>query len=227
LGISIEKGKHSGEVIKSTCGRCRQSTRHEILSDVDLSGRDDAGEEFIFGWDDSYQIIQCQGCEFIIFRKTHMNSEDMGYVKGEDGWEPEYLTREELYPNPEETRVSLSDDHLLPENLYRIYSETLGALNSGSPVLTGIGIRAIIETVCKDKKATGRDLNDRINDLVGQGVLTTEGAEILHKLRVLGNAAAHEVKPHSSTQLGLAFDVVEHLLQGVYILPHHAKQEFK
>ena len=156
-----------------------------------------------------------------------MNSEDMGYVKGEDGWEPEYLTREELYPNPEETRVSLSDDHLLPENLYRIYSETLGALNSGSPVLTGIGIRAIIETVCKDKKATGRDLYDRINDLVGQGVLTTEGAEILHKLRVLGNAAAHEVKPHSSTQLGLAFDVVEHLLQGVYILPHHAKQEFK
>ncbi|WP_218926162.1 DUF4145 domain-containing protein [Marinobacter sp. LV10MA510-1] len=197
------------------------------MSDVDLSGREEADDEFIFGWDDSYQIIQCQGCESIIFRKTHINSEDIGYVEGKDGWEPEYLKREELYPNPEKNRVGLSDDHLLPESLNRIYSETLGALNIGSPVLTGIGIRAIIETVCKDKKASGRTLNNQINDLVGQGVLTQEGADILHKLRVLGNAAAHEVKPHSNAHLGLAFDVVDHLLQGVYILPHHAKQKFK
>ncbi|MBY5938107.1 DUF4145 domain-containing protein [Marinobacter nauticus] len=156
-----------------------------------------------------------------------MNSEDIGHVEGKDGWESEYLISEELFPNSEESRIALSDDHLLPENLYRIYSETLGALNSGSPVLTGIGIRAIIETVCQDQRASGRNLNDQINDLVNQGVLTTEGADILHKLRVLGNAAAHEVKPHSSAQLGLAFDVVEHLLQGVYILPYHAKQKFK
>jgi hypothetical protein len=62
---------------------------------------------------------------------------------------------------------------------------------------------------------------------VGLGVLTQDGADILHKLRTLGNDAAHEVKPHSLQELGLAFDVVDHLLLGVYILPDHAKKTFK
>lgn len=162
-----------------------------------------------------------------MFRKTHMNSEDVEHYAGPDGWEAEYVTFEDYYPNPEKNRTGLSDDYLLPEKLQRIYNETLSALNGNNPVLTGIGLRAIIETVCKDQSATGRNLYSQINILVEQSVLTKEGAEILHKLRVLGNDAAHEVKPHSNVQLGLAFDVVEHLLQGVYILPYHAKMKFK
>lgn len=67
----------------------------------------------------------------------------------------------------------------------------------------------------------------KIDYLVKQGVLTTEGATILHKIRTLGNNAAHEVKPHDYVELGLALDVIDHLLQGVYILPYHANSNFK
>jgi len=38
-------------------------------------------------------------------------------------------------------------------------------------------------------------------------------------MRILGNEAAHEVKPHSEETLNLAMDVVEHMLNDVYILP--------
>ena len=100
-------------------------------------------------------------------------------------------------------------------------------MNGDQPVLSGIGIRALIETTTKERNANGKDLMEKINDLVTQGVLTKDGADILHKLRVLGNKAAHEVKPHSTDQLDLAMDVIEHLLKGVYILPHHAKRKFK
>jgi hypothetical protein len=92
--------------------------------------------------------------------------------------------------------------------------------------LAGIGIRAIVETVCKDKESSGRNLASKIDDLVTQGVLTRDGANILHKLRTLGNESAHEVTPHDNVQLGLALDVVDHLLTGVYILPHHARAKF-
>jgi hypothetical protein len=68
---------------------------------------------------------------------------------------------------------------------------------------------------------------EQIDDLTKQGVLTTDGAAILHKLRTLGNTAAHEVKPHTQKQLGLALDVVEHLLMGVYVLPARASSTFK
>jgi len=225
--ISIEKDKHLNEIIDAPCGSCKRSTKHKILTDIELAGREETEDTFLYGWDNEYQIIQCQGCETIMFRQTHMNSDDMEHYAGRDGWESEYVTFEDYYPNPEKNRTGLSDDHLLPEKLQRIYNETLNALNGNNPVLTGIGLRAIIETVCKDQSATGSNLYSQINSLVEQSVLTKEGAEILHKLRVLGNDAAHEVKPHSNVQLGLAFDVVEHLLQGVYILPYHAKRKFK
>lgn len=51
-----------------------------------------------------------------------------------------------------------------------------------------------------------------------------EGAKILHSLRIMGNQAAHKVKPHSEEDLRTAFDVVEHLLQGVYVLPAKASR---
>jgi hypothetical protein len=70
-------------------------------------------------------------------------------------------------------------------------------------------------------------LEAKIDSLVNLGVLTSEGAIILHKVRTLGNNAAHEVKPHTSEQLNLALDVAEHLLKGVYILPYFANQTFK
>lgn len=225
--ITIEKDKKLNEIIDCPCGECKRSTRHKVLTDIKLMGREEADDALHYGWDNEYQIIQCQGCETIMFRQTHMNSEDMEYRQGPGGVQSEYVTYEDYYPNPEKSRTGLSDDHLLPEKLKRIYNETLSALNANNSVLAGIGLRAIIETVCKDQSATGHKLYSQIDSLVVQSVLTKEGADILHKLRVLGNEAAHEVKPHSNVHLGLAFDVVDHLLQGVYILPYHAKSKFK
>ena len=225
--VTLEKGKTLDNIIDAPCGECNKSTKHKVLASIDLSGREETEETLIYGWDNEYQIIQCQGCETIMFRRSHMNSEDMEHVAGPAGWDADYVTFEDYYPNPEKSRTGLSDDHLLPEKLQRIYAETLSALNGNNSILSGIGLRAIIETVCKDQSASGKNLLAKIDNLVDQNVLTKEGADILHKLRVLGNDSTHEVKPHSSVQLGLAFDVLEHLLQGVYILPYHAKRKFK
>ena len=139
-------------------------------------------------------------------RKTHNNSEDLTHFV-------------DIYPNPEDGRDAIDYVHLLPSNLQLIYHETIKSINSGLAVLTGMGIRAIVETVCKDKNANEKDLYEKINGLEKQGVLTKKDADILHKLRTLGNEAAHEVKPHNNTTLTLALDVIDHLLKGVYILP--------
>lgn len=65
----------------------------------------------------------------------------------------------------------------------------------------------------------------KIDSLVSASVLTPASA-ILHKIRTLGNQAAHEVKPHSDRQLSLAMNIVEHLLKDVYVLPKQAESEF-
>ena len=215
--------KNQGKKINSLCRECQRDTKHEIINEATLNGSEGRAE-YSVDWIIEHQIIRCLGCEAISFRRTSGTEHDFVQI-GEDDWEYQPLV--DIYPNPREGRQPLADSNLLPEKIQRIYEESLAALNGEQPVLCGIGIRAIIETVCKDKKATGKDLYQKINSLVGLGVLTQDGADILHKLRTLGNDAAHEVKPHSIRELGLAFDVVDHLLLGVFILPEHAKKTFK
>ena len=207
------------------CRECRRHTKHAVRASLDVSGTSTFRGNFSIDWGMNHQIVQCLGCETISFRRLTHNSETsyVQYEDGSGGFEPD----EELFPSPEVNRAPIKDAELLPAAIQRIYLETLKALTSQQPVLGGIGIRALIEALAKEKGATGNDLMARIDSLVTLGVLSTDGASILHKLRILGNEAAHEVKPHSEQTLGLALDVVEHLLQGVYILPHHASKTFK
>jgi hypothetical protein len=62
---------------------------------------------------------------------------------------------------------------------------------------------------------------------VTRGILTRAGAAILHKLRVLGNGAAHEVSPHATDRLKLGIEVAEHMLEGAHIYTIKVKRTFK
>ena len=117
----------------------------------------------------------------------------------------------------------MQDAYSLPHGVYKIYEETHGALCADLTVMVGFGIRAIVEAVCIDKNMSGKNLQEKIYSLVDQGLITQAGSTILHSLRFMGNAAVHEMKSHSKKELNAAFDVVEYLLQGVYILPKQAE----
>ena len=210
-----------GASILVGCIECKRKTNHSILKAVNKNGHDSDAD---IAWESAYQTVKCLGCDTISFRSASTNSEGWTQV-GED--EYELRVDEELYPNRDVGRPPMSDSHLLPEDLQRIYRETIKALNAEQPVLCGIGVRAIIETITKEKAAPGRDLSQCIDGLVQLGVLTRDGADILHKLRILGNNAAHEVKAHNGRELTLAIDVVEHVMTAVYLLPEKARNTFR
>lgn len=213
--------KTADTVIDAQCGECKRSTKHLVLASVTVDGEDWFGKHSVQYWSE-YQVIMCKGCEITGFRSSSSNSEDWDFVDHEN---VEYNETVNLYP-ARDGRSLLKDAYLLPGAVQRIYDETVKAINNSQPVLVGIGLRAIVETVCKDKSSLGSNLVQRIDGLVSQGVLSPEGAKILHKIRTLGNDAAHEVKPHNEDQLSVALDVCEHLLQDVYVLPQHAARAF-
>lgn len=202
------------------CISCARSTAHKVIVSLEESGSNELIE-----WLSHFQIVQCQGCRTITFRSESGTSEDYIQVD-EDEWE--YACDERLYPPRSAGRRGLGDEEfLLPANIRSIYRETMTALAAPAPVLAGIGLRVLLEAVCKEKQATGKGLYEQIDALVASKVLTPASAAILHKIRTLGNAATHEAKPHSDKQLWLAMDVLEHLLKDVYVLPTLAASEFK
>lgn len=201
------------------CPTCATDTHHTLLHSV---RRSDGDEYNNFWWEDEHQIVECDGCKTVSFRHLYTDSDSIAPDGGGGAY---HEVTEALYPPRVAGRQSLREVFYLPVNIRRIYTETQLALVNDAPVLVGIGVRAIIETVCKDLQAQGDSLQARIDDLVNKQLLAQSGADVLHKLRVLGNDSAHEVKPHSSRQLALAMDVVEHLLQGAYVFPEKAKSE--
>lgn len=168
-----------------------------------------------------YQIVQCQGCLAISFCECSSSSEDLDMDPRGD-LRPQ-VTRK-FFPNRIAGRSVMQDMHLLPIGVRTIYEEAHAALCAELAIMAGFGIRAIVEAVCKNKAITGDNLKSKIDRLATDGHITQAGKDILHHLRFMGNAAAHEMKSHDASEMNAAFDVVEYLLQGVYVLPERAKR---
>lgn len=203
------------------CKECSQETLHTVASSFCENGTQDSGDGNFIHWHCDNQIIQCLGCETVSFRTISTNSENVEYEH--DG--TYYFKTIKYYPGRAEGIKSINS-YFIPYNVQQIYNETIIALENEQFILAGIGVRAIVETICKDLDAKGNNLYEKIDSLREKAIVTDEGSNTLHKLRVLGNDAAHEVKAHNSKQLEVAVQIIEHMLDGTYIIPNRVKQVF-
>lgn len=210
--IKIEETKR--KEFPAVCEECSRETVRTVLTNV--SSRDASPDGDIQVWE-NYLTILCRGCKTVSFCRESYCSEDLG----PDG---EPIMTAALFPNRIARRPPLKNLYYLPRGLWKAYEETRSALMHDLPILTGIGIRAIVETVCNEKGCSSRNLEEKIGELISTGVITRADGAILHDLRFMGNEAAHKTKAHSQDELSLALDVAEHLLESVYLLPERAKR---
>lgn len=217
VSVAVKDPKES-KIWLPCAGPCSAETRHSVLSHVQWI--DDSEDDVQF-WQD-YLIVCCSGCMTVSFCREQRQSDDWDYDP--DTKKRIIAVAREVYPPRIPGRPEMKNARFLQHPIDRIYKEAHTALCANLPVLAGIGIRAIVETVCKNKAASGKDLKEKIESLVTMNFITSDGAKILHSLRTLGNSAAHEVKPHSADELATSFEVIEHLLQGVYIIPSLANR---
>jgi len=215
MSEKLISGQTEGEEIDIPCGDCLNTTSHIVLKALVLEQVNGYHPEEEYTLE--YQIVRCQGCKKISFRKNHWRYMDR-YLVGPDEWE--INNYEELYPPRTINRKLLKDtpDCRLPPKIRAIYEETHSALCNNNPILAGVGIRAIVETVCKDLNAQGKNLKEKIDDLVTKDLLTKTDVDFLHGTRLVGNEAAHEVEPLPDIILDTAMKVVEHLLEGKYFV---------
>lgn len=214
LEVTDSENSSKGEKLKVPCKMCQNNTWHEVVYSINRVVTEGEDDRIWSASTSIYQIIKCFGCDDISFRSQYTNDSMTGvdtYTGEEYQW-----SDIELYPSRVVGRNGLDFLHILPFMIQNIYRETHKAICSKQPILAGIGIRALVESICKEKESAGNDLKHRIDDLVQKGFLSKNGSEILHHVRALGNDAAHEVKPHDEHTLGMAMDVVENLLESVY-----------
>lgn len=198
-------------------GTCNGETSHSFLTQVTASYN-----EKYFHATDHFAIVQCGGCHTLSFVILSTNSEEVSFNPETE--ELECDVTETLYPSRIAGRAALKNTASIPSGVLQIYEETHSAIAANLRIVAGIGIRAIVEAVCKEKKAAGKVLANQIDGLVTLGIITKDSADILHNIRVMGNEAAHEAKANTEEELSIAFDVIESVLLTVYIIPEKASK---
>jgi hypothetical protein len=126
------------------------------------------------------------------------------------------------YPNDDaDFDRFLPEDNVevLPNPIGQLYEELVNAFESESPILAGIGLRALVESVCIDQKIQGKNLQVRIQGLHNKGLISAAELPILDKLRLIGNVSAHEIKSLLMQKLEIALGIINHVLISIYLLP--------
>ncbi len=189
------------------CKNCAGKRNHDVM----YSYTEETNPEYRI--DISYAIIKCRGCNNISFLRQVEDYEVMIPID-EEKYEPE--TTQEIYPKSIEDYKENRDIYLIPEIVRKIYMETISAIKNGQSIISGIGLRAIIEAICNDKDIKGRDLKFRINKLASLGIIARDDARRLHAIRFLGNDAVHDIKPAKKDSIIIALNIIDHTIQSLY-----------
>lgn len=202
------------------CSECRLTTNHTVMTDL----KEKYDEEHFFATN-HYQVIKCNGCNFISFRKLSLNSEDYDCSM-------ELIWRETIYPERIETKSNFDiKDLSIPDECCQIYKETKKALSSKLVLLGAMGLRSLIESICNNQievekipnSIKSKNLKEKIN-LLSKDRLPNSSKEVLHKVREIGNKSTHDTKRQDINLLCSALEILENLLQILYILPAKCSQ---
>lgn len=200
--------------LKSNCRNCSRSTNHEILFETEHGADVDYYDER-----HAWQVLKCLGCDTIGFRYRF---DDYDNVTELASGKTKHAVSYTLYPHTVAGHHPLDFQHAIPSLIRKVYGQSLAAYAAEANILAGIGFRATIEAVCTHLGVTGSTLEKRIDALAKGGHISTTDKRRLHAIRFLGNDAAHEVREPKPRELKVALDIVEHLINSVFILERKA-----
>lgn len=198
-------------VLKHFCTRCSFQTNHKILFLEIINSNNEYNDYRI-----KYFVVKCLGCDKTSFRREFHDFDNMYYDSYTDEESPSIYVEE--FPKGFEGRKELKDVAYLPKKIRVVFKESIDALKNDCNLLAGVGFRAVIEAICLDNSIKGRTLDDRINNLVKNGLITSNEANRLHSVRFLGNDAVHEMSVPNKNSLLIILDIIEQLLKNLYII---------
>lgn len=210
--------------IQSECDDCLKETNHEVLYNYGqqeeiLDENDKVLEKLYY----DFKTIRCLGCDNVSFlRVTKVQDKNK-----------KFATVQEAYPNTSRKEYDTALDFLnyqetlaLPPLVKNLYTELEEVFSTDLPILTGIGLRTLLEAICIHQNIKGRNLREKIDNLQKDGLIAAKDLPVLHNLREIGNVTVHQIKKPTKKTLNYSLEILNHTLKSLYVIPRlHAKLE--
>jgi len=197
-------------IIKIHCNTCGRETKHSLLT-----SRMTPDEEFIenYGpihWEDKYEMLECCGCESVMMRHTNWFSETNEVTI-------------DLFP-PAVSRRIPKWKNKLPRSIVGLLDEIYTTLHSDGRRLAIMGTRAIIDMVILDKVGDIGTFREKLKALEDQGFIGAKNRKFLAAALEAGHAAVHRGHIPKQEEVSNVMDIVENLLEAVYVLEEAAEK---
>jgi hypothetical protein len=148
-----------------------------------------------------YQMLLCPACNGVSFARIYYHD----------------------HLDPSETEILYPTTHKMPEGLPSAvgkgYEAVLKVRNVDANAF-GVLVRRVLELVCADRGAQGRNLHEQLNCLVERDEIPEQLANMAHSLRVFGNIGAHASAGElTSAEIPFLDKLCEAVLEYVYYAP--------
>ena len=191
----------SEKVTKAHCNSCDGTTKHRLLFEHSTAVEDDQYGTFAT---DKYELLECCGCDTVCLRETSW-------------WAPGDETTVTTYP-PRVARRPPDWRNRLPTAIREVLQEVYGALHLNHRRLAMMGARTILDLVALDRVGDCGNFKAALQALHKAGLISQKAVDVLYAAFDAGSAAAHRGHEPSAQEVNAVFDILENLLQAVYVL---------
>lgn len=204
------------------CNECRRQTIHTLEAQCTGKWAEDNAHGHIYGWT-NYSLFRCGACDEVCFEKAEYFSE--AYDHDDDG--NIYLIPSEVQFPPPDSADFAFDTDFTPTELNELIEEMLYALSGSKLKLATVALRMVIEFIVNDTKCTGRTLNKKIDSLHAKEIVDETQLDLLHKIRLKGNAGAHERIAMTRNEMVAGISIINLLLEKLYNRPAREAEAIK
>ena len=106
----------------------------------------------------------------------------------------------------------------IPGSMLSLFKEIYNSLAADTRALPMMGARALLDMVIVDKVGDVGTFNDKLKALESQGFISKKNRETLDAALDAGSAAAHRGYAPKLEEVHAVMDIVENLLQAIYVL---------
>lgn len=206
---------------KFYCNTCKNETNHEILFEKIENSEE---VEYPFWWTISYFFAECKGCSDNHFIKIYQDS----------SFDAEDVSMETFPPRKSEFRSTFLDGknfcfYNYP-NLYKIYKETVCALESNLLQLSGSGIRICVEELMNiflqkentlESDIEHMNMTEKLNKVFNLGYINTSELEIIREVIDFGHASIHRNYMPKKENIIICMNVLESIINSKLLTPEH------
>ncbi len=211
----MKKQKKPSFTGKLKCLHCKNIAPMEIVahhSEVKSESAEDAsGNDWPYDAGPVFELLKCPACDNISISRFFYHSEI----------EQEGSDREFIYPSHEKTPTGL------PTKVAKAYEAAL-RVKTVDPNAYGVLMGRLLEIVCDSHNASGKTLNEKLDDLRKRGELPDKLVQVAHKARGFRNISAHtELGSLAISDIPILEDLTKAILTYLYTLPSLIKRAEK